>query len=236
MVTRKSWRVLTLAAALVVGTSMGQAQQPKAGGTTTPQKVRTVNYQAEKTAQPAAQPTKAVAPTMELGSSKPTPGADGGGSVYAANGASTNMSFCCRLWRWVTFRPVTHHSTACCKEPVCTPPLYAYYLEHCPPGTAGGRAQPCANGQCIAKMAKPEARLVEAPKVVASRPVLERATAKPSMETAPTQRSSVRQEVQAVVRKVSGEAKPSKDETCLDGKECGKWRGLPTKVSELGRR
>jgi hypothetical protein len=223
---------LSLAAALAVCTSAGQAQQPKAGNPATPPKVRTVNYQAEKPVQPTLPTPKPVAPAMELGSAKPVPGINATGMACAPNGAKSNVGFCCRLWRWLTFRPVTHHSILCCKETSCTPPLYAYFLEHCPPGSAGGHAQPCANGQCIARMTRPEARVADAPKVV-SRPMTERAAAKPS---APAQRPVVREEVQAVVRKVSGEAKPARDETCLEGKECGKWRMLPTKMSDLGRR
>lgn len=222
MVTRKACGLMGMAAAVVVGAAVCQADQSRVTGKTTAvagkntAKVRPATYQAESL------PTPKVTAPVELGSVKPAVEFGTAGPVPAPHCTSSARGFCGRLWDWFTYRPVTH-TTVCGKEPTCIPPLFTYFMEWCPVPPGASRV-PCAHGHCAAKTEKKEVMEKDSSSWLSFN-LFGRSKEKhtPSTDGAATEG------IRPVVNTVTVDSPPAKPEFRFDGKETGKWRGLPTR-------
>lgn len=216
MVTRKTYGMLGMAAALVVGAAVCQADQTGVKARTTA-KVRPASYQA-----PEALPTPKAASPLELGSVKPAVEFGMAAPVAAPHCATSSRGFCGRVWDWFTYRPVTH-TTVCGKEPTCIPPLYTYFMEWCPVPPGASRA-PCAHGQCAAKTEKKELTEKDSSSWLSFN-LFGRSKEKGATSTD----GAGTEEIRPVVNTMTLDFPLAKAEFRLDGKETGKWRGLPTR-------
>lgn len=247
MFTKQSLGLMGLTASLLLGGALHGADTARtttkttaAPATTT--KVRTTAYQPTTATVPATREVRqASAASVELGAAKPCPTETftfaAPQAAACAPCAKSSRNAWCRFWDWVTYRPVTN-LYSCCEPTSCTPPLYAYYLDHCPP--------PVRQPNC----GHPGAMHVAAPKVVKEEVVekesfsllprfffsrsTERKASKPVEATSEVQQ--IRHAEVVTAKKAPAELKQPEAEMLRSGTESSKWRGVPVRPLESGRR
>ncbi len=243
MITTKAWGALGLTAALMAGVAVSQADTAKPRAAKAPtSKVGAATYRAEEAPAPAPREKAATNGSLELGSAKPAGGDAAPAGHAPAACPPKSRDFCHKLWDWLTYRPVTD-ATKCHGTVTCQPPLFAYFLEHCPPPANGHHAgAPCADGRCAVKKSNDAVREKEESSSLLAgmfskntdRPAAKPAAEKPAEHRAVThQVSATAARKPAPEMKEAAETKEAKPEVekpaVLNGKETGKWRALPTR-------
>jgi hypothetical protein len=230
MVKKKVWGALGLTAAVVLGAAVCHADQIKSKAKAAPSNVRTAQFRSEEDKPPALPPPKPVAPPLELGSAKPCNTApEFATPPVAANCGPRSHGFCDKLWDWLTYRPVTH-TVVCGKVDRCTPPLFGYFLDYCPPAIP---VPPVGHhvSMPVSKNVKEEISFRDTALSWMSFGMLgksEKRSQKPSEEKVAEYRQVTHKET-AGARNDVVEVKAEEPAFRLDGRECGKWRGLPAR-------
>ena len=137
-----------IAAALLIGASWCHADNSPAKRKTAPGPVRRTTFGSGVAA------VQQAPAAVEIGTAKPCAAETADMAGTHSQCTTSGRPFCRKLWDWLTYRPVTH-TVVCGSVPCCTPPLYTYYLEFCPP-PAGNRRGHHGRTSCAGTLASAE--------------------------------------------------------------------------------